>query len=153
VRFAASPRKLVWTWFAPPLDVGAFGDPVAGATGFAVCAYDGGGALLFEAGVAPGGLCDGRACWTALASGGVRYRGGAALADGLTRLVLKPAAGAKARIRVEGSGASLGVPDLPLALLPATVQLVRADDPARCWQASFVTARKNAADAFRARLP
>lgn len=152
VRFDASPRKLVWTWAAPPLASTAFGDPVSGSTGFAVCAYDGGGGLVFAASVPAGGLCNGRACWTALANGGARYRGGAALADGLARLVLKPSSGGLARIRVEGSGTALALPELPLAALPATVQLVRSD-AAACWQASFASAKRNVAQAFRATAP
>lgn len=153
VRFDGVPRKLVWTWSAPALATSAFGDPQTGATGFAVCAYDGDDTLVFDASVPAGGACNGRPCWTALANGAFRYRGGAALADGLARLVLKPAGGAQARIRVEGSGPSLALPELPLAALPATVQLVRTDDPSACWQASFPAAKRNTETAFRASLP
>ncbi|MFM8410472.1 MAG: hypothetical protein ACKOCT_09360, partial [Alphaproteobacteria bacterium] len=99
----ASPRKLAWTAVGQPLDAGVFGDPVGAATGFAVCAYDGTGASILSAAVAAG-PCTSSACWTALGGGGFRYRGAAALADGLVRLVLKPSSGGRSRIRVEGAG-------------------------------------------------
>lgn len=153
MRFGADPRKLVWTFGGDALAVGALGDPVSGAAGYALCAYDGAGASIFSAGVAPGGVCNGGACWTSLGGGAFRYRGGAALADGLTRLVLKPSTGGGARLRVEGAGPHLELPALPVAQLPVVVQLVRADDPAQCWQTSFATARRNTASALRATLP
>ena len=153
VRFSADPRKLVWTFGGDALATGAFGDPVAGASGFALCAYDGAGTPVFAAGVAAGGTCNGAACWTSLGGGAFRYRGGAALADGLTRLVLKPSAGGRARIRVEGAGPSLALPALPLGQLPVVVQLVRSDDPSACWQSTFTAARRNTSAAFRATLP
>jgi len=153
VRFSAAPRKLLWTYSTAAVAADTFGDPAAGSTGFAVCGYDGAGGLVYAAGVDAGGLCNGKACWTALTGGGFRYRGGAALADGLTRLALKPASGGQARIRVEGSGSVLELPGLPIASQPVTVQLVRGDDPAHCWQASFAASKKNTADAYRAVTP
>ena len=116
-----------------------------------MCAYDGGGALLLAAGVDAGGLLRRpRVLDRARRAGGFRYRGGAALAHGLTRLVLKPASGGR---RASGSRAPArrsALPELPVATTPVTMQLVRADDPTRCWQSTFATTRKNAADAYRA---
>jgi hypothetical protein len=152
VRMNAASRKLLWTWQDDePAASGAFGDPVRAATGFALCAYDADGLVLSES-VLAGGSCGGRPCWTALAAGGYRYRG-AATSSGLTRLVLKPASAGKARIRVEGRGAALDLPVLPIGTMPVTVQLVRRDDPARCWQAEYTTARANDATVYRAMTP
>ena len=153
VRFGADPRKLVWTFRGDPVGAGVFGDPVSGASGFAVCAYDGAGTRIFAAGVSPGGVCNGTPCWAALGGGAFRYRGGAALADGVARVVLKPSAGGHSRIRVEGAGPALDLPSLPVGEVPVVVQLVRDDDPTHCWQAAFPAPRKNTADAFRATLP
>jgi len=153
VRFSADPRRLVFAYRGDPAGAGAFGDPVSGASGFAVCAYDGAGTRIFAAGVSAGGVCNGTACWAALGGGAFRYRGGAALADGVARVVLKPSAGGHSRIRVEGVGPALDLPSLPAGELPVVVQLVRDDDPTHCWQAAFPAPRKNTADAFRATLP
>jgi hypothetical protein len=153
VRFGAATRKLLWTFTGAAAATDAFGDPVAGVTGYALCAYDGAGGSIFAAGVGPGGTCGSTACWAALGGGAFRRRGGAAFADGLTRLVLKPASGDRTRIRVEGAGAALVLPELPVAELPVVVQLVRADDPTQCWQATFAAARRNDADGFRGVVP
>ena len=153
VRFATAPRKLLWTFVGDPLEAGAFGDPTGAATSYALCAYDGAGATIFSAAVPAGGTCNGAPCWKDLGGGAFRYRGGAARADGVARVVLKPSAGGASRIRVEGAGPALDLPELPVGALPAVVQLVRGDDPTQCWQAAYPEARKNTAEAFRATLP
>ena len=147
VRFATTPHKLLLTYGGDALAADAFGDPVTGSTGYAVCAYAT-DSLVFASGVAAGGTCNGHGCWTALAGGGSRYRS-ASQGSGLTRLVLKPASSGRSRVRIEGGGAALDVPALPLSL-PLVVQLVRGDDPGNCWQATFAAAKRNTAAGFRA---
>ncbi len=60
----AAARRLRWSWSrGRPTLAPAFGNPTTITTHIA-CLYDASG-LVLEASVAPGGSCDGRACWAA----------------------------------------------------------------------------------------
>jgi hypothetical protein len=50
--------------------------------------------------------------------------------------------------RLAASGSHLGVPALPIADMPVTVQLVNGDGT--CWSAAFGSARKNTARLLKA---
>src|SRR6185369_9796645 len=61
-------RKLIWKWLLGGIDASDMGDPISGTTNYRLCLYDD-GVLHSEAGIAAGGICDGKPCWSALGSG------------------------------------------------------------------------------------
>lgn len=118
-----------------------------GTTTYRLCVYDGGG-LQLDAIAPAGGTCGRKACWKESAHG-YRYRDKARSPDGILRLVLHDGREGEAKLSVAAKGAALEPPPPPLAL-PVRLQLVR-DDGGGCWEATFVTARKNVAGRFKAR--
>jgi hypothetical protein len=140
-KFPARARlRLVMKDLAAPLAAGDFGDPVAGATSFALCFYDEGrarvgGLVLERAGATCGPLA--RPCWRGLGTLGFRYGDRDATAHGIRRVLLKggPAGTGKAVLKaklVPGLSVSGLPPGMPLALVAsgqATVQLVGSDGP------------------------
>ena len=113
-----------------------FGDPVEGDTEYTLCVYDSLG-LQFDALVAPGGTCGTRPCWEALGERGLEYLDREASGDGIKRLLLRAGIDGETRISLEGRGAALGVPTLPLAD-PLVVQIVASEGLAtECWDATF----------------
>ena len=127
---------------------GRFGNPVA-TTSYALCAYDGNANLILETSAPAGGVCgSGRACWRANASG-FRYVDKDLTPDGLLQVILKAGTSGKAQIKVTGKGGLLGLPPLPIADLPVTVQLQSSDGP--CFEAVYGSTFRNDGGQFRAK--
>lgn len=128
-RASANGDKLAWRLRAMQATSQAeFGDPTAD-TDYGLCLYDGStGALLAAAHVSPSA-----ASWGVL-SDGYRYSDSAAAQDGITRITLRGSPNDRARVLVDGEGANLTVPTLPLQL-PVKVQLV--NDAGVCWEAQY----------------
>jgi CSLREA domain-containing protein len=146
-----SKDKLSWSWIgSAPVTAGDFGDPVGGATSYALCLYDGDGFPRLRVSMAPAGETCGKApCWKATSSGFL-YADPLLHPDGLKKIVLTAGAVAgKARITVKGKGANLGL-SLPLAA-PVRVQLVHNGGAPTCWDATFSTSSGNHGEIFNAR--
>ncbi|MGH7894981.1 MAG: hypothetical protein ACREQL_09940 [Candidatus Binatia bacterium] len=128
-------RRFAWQWAAR--NVVALRDiesPTIGHAGYDLCLYDASGMVVMASGVPSGELCNGRPCWQARAWG-YQYRDAGARSFGLTKITLKVAAGRNDKLSVAGQGALLPLPAAaPTA--PLTGQLVRSDDPTRCWTAT-----------------
>jgi hypothetical protein len=140
--------RLQWKWNAgAATTVADFGDPRT-ATDYALCAYDGHGALLASASAPAGGDCAGRPCWRATASG-FRYVDKALTPNGIRQVVLKAGPAGKAQIGLQGQGATLGLPALPITSLPVTVQLTSSDGA--CFEAGYSTTLQNLGDRFKAK--
>jgi hypothetical protein len=131
------------------------GDPVAGATHYALCIYDETGgvpATIVEAHVPPGGTCGTKPCWSANPTR-LKYGDKLYLADGILKMTLKGDAlvAGKAKVSVKGKGEPLA---FPAAMLPfaqdstVTVQLRTSD--AACIQARFSTNQMNTDAQFKA---
>jgi len=108
-------------------------------------------AALASASAPAGGFCSAgssRPCWRANARG-YRYVDRYLTPSGLRQLVPRAGPAGKAQILVKGQGALLALPALPISPLPVTVQLVSRDGV--CWEATYHSAQRNAADQFKAK--
>lgn len=131
--------RLQWKWANGSATTKAdFGSP-ATTTDYALCVYDGSGAVVERALAAAGATCDGRPCWRETAHGW-KYRDRSAL-----QMSLAEGTTGKAKIAVATKGRP--VPALPLAE-PARVQLVNGTGA--CWEASYgAPAGRNDAGQFK----
>ena len=141
--------RLSWKLAKGPATVpGDFGAPTL-ATGYALCAYDGAGTLVVDAGAPAGGLCaKGKPCWKATKKG-YRYSDRDLTPDGIQRIDLRAGEAGRSTIVVKGKGASLALPSLPIATLPVTVQFVSGDGP--CWETTFSTTQRNLPEQLKAK--
>ena len=149
-----SQDSLAWKWSKGTTAADDFGDPTA-STSFALCLYDGTGALTIAA-TAPGGsLCKGgKPCWSRAGTAPVvklKYTNGAkpALPGGIRAMKLTSGAG-KASLSVKGQGLNLySVPSLPLdQSAPIRVQLIN-DSSNVCWEASYSAPASTDAKKFK----
>jgi len=129
---------IVWKWVkGEETTAGDLGDPLT-ADGFIFCLYDGGGALLTEATVDPGGTCGTKPCWKALGTPpgvkGYRYKNGESNDEGAQKVIAKPGLAGKAKAIFKGRGETLAMPAIPVTL-PLTAQL--ASTTGACWSAEF----------------
>jgi hypothetical protein len=128
-------RQLAWKWSARGVvDIRDLSNPTIGA-GYDLCLYDASDVLVLATGVPPAGVCSGKACWRAR-PWGFQYRDPSALTGGISKITLRAALGRRDRFSVKGEGDLLPLPATEPAL-PLTVQLVRSDDPTRCWGSSI----------------
>ncbi len=143
--------KLIWKWTkGAQTDQTEFGDPTATAD-YALCFYDGSGALLQQANVPPSA-----SKWSALGTKGYKYKDQTAAEDGITKIILKGGDAGKSKALVKGKGVNLPDfdSDLPIAMgdLPLVVQL-RNNASGICWEGSFASPKKNQLDQFSAKTP
>jgi acyl-homoserine lactone acylase PvdQ len=142
--------RLLWRWLAGAATAkNDFGDPRA-ATDYQLCIYDGAPALVAHAAVPAGGLCGAKArpCWTETARG-FRYADPDLTPDGVQKVLLKAGLDGKAQLRVQGKGALLDVPALPVQTLPVTVQLMSGEGA--CWEAVYRSPIWNLTERFKAK--
>ncbi len=138
---------LKWKWTKGQATAD-FGNPL-GADEYDLCIYQDSGSrpLLFGARAPAGGTCDGKPCWTAKGNGGFKYKNTSGVPGGLVKLLLRPGADGKAKIRARAKGAEVTLPLLPLTL-PVLAQLQRIGQP-DCWEASYSGAGQIANDAAK----
>jgi len=127
--------KLTWSVRTGALtELADFGDPAA-SDDYALCLFagDGPSTLLLSAVAPAGSVCGERPCWLPRTNKGFAYRDPLA-PGGLTQIRLKAGAEGRAKIRVVGKGAQLGLPSLPVPL-PITAQLQAGNGA--CWEAYY----------------
>ena len=147
-RPAVENDRLEWTFaHGDATSAEELGDPLT-ATGYALCVFDGVGALLVDAEAPPGGTCAGKPCWTAK-RGRIHFRDPTGGTTGLSEMAVKSGRAGKTTARVSGRGAGLGLPALPVANLPVTVQLLNG--AGTCWGAVYGAPLSNVAKQFRAK--
>jgi hypothetical protein len=139
---------------ALPLAAGDLGDPVGGATSYALCIYDGAlvaAVTIDRAGDTCGRLA--RPCWKRAGRTGLRYGDRLGTVHGLRRLVLRGGASGSGEIvlmarmdpRRSISGLPPGVPGALVGADSVTTQLVSSD--AACF--SLTTDDVTGSDAAR----
>jgi hypothetical protein len=145
---------------APATFQADFGDPVAGATSYAVCVYDQGGTLVAEMQVNQAGqICGTKACWSAISDKGYKYTEKSASADGITKITGTGGDPEKGQIQATGqNNISKGQTALPTGVAAAlmgdtqvTVEILTSD--ASCFGATFPTVTKADGLEFKAVLP
>jgi hypothetical protein len=137
-----------WKWlYGAATSQSEFGDPTTDEF-YELCIYDGTG-LVMSATAPPGGLCNGKPCWTEKLFS-FKYSNKTLTPDGLLLIFLKEGAAGSAKISVKGKGLRLDMPDLATLVSPMTVQLKNSNT---CWGAvySFPPAVKNDAANFKDR--
>lgn len=136
---------LAWRWLKGAATQRAeFGDPTT-TTDYELCVFDetaGVPALVLEASIPAGGN------WKPT-SRGYKYKDRAALAAGVSGVLLKDGAGGAASIVVKGRGDNLATPALPLS--PDGTVTVQLLNPSTCWEASYGTNIVNDARQFKAK--
>jgi hypothetical protein len=125
------------------------GDPIT-TDDYVVCAFDESTPspeLLIEAAVPAAGQCGKTDCWKRTPSG-VKYKDDDGTPLGVTRVGAR--SGDRSTVKVQGRGANLQMPALPLTL-PVRVQL--QTETGACWEAVFSAAgaRKNLSSEFAGR--
>jgi hypothetical protein len=117
-----------------PID--AFGDPVAGATAYAVCVYGEPGTLVATLRVNRAGQpCGTRSCWKTVGGPGYKYADKQLASDGVLQVLLKSGALTKGKVIANGkNNLPRGFTTLPIGVAPmlsghrsATVQVVSSD--------------------------
>lgn len=145
----AARNTLAWRWSKGAATTRAdLGDPTTTAS-YVLCVYDASGAPQPRAALAApgGGQCAGSACWQSTRPGFL-YKDRLATPDGVTRVNLHagPVDGT-AKLVVEGHGAALVTPALPLTA-PVVVQLTNTATGV-CFEAIHATPTRNDATAFQ----
>ena len=150
--------QIKWSWNkgAETL-VSQFGNPVDGATHYALCVYDANGTRpqpVSGSLVRPRRVCDpikNKRCWATAGTSGFKMTDKLGADDGITQITLKAGVAGKAKIQVKGQGTGLDMPALGLAL-PVRVQLVALNGAqAKCWEATYSTALTNDGAKFKAK--
>jgi 6-phosphogluconolactonase (cycloisomerase 2 family) len=136
-------NRLTWLWTGgSQTTLGDFGDPTT-ATDYRLCIYDHvttSPTLVLDAEVPAGGMCNDKPCWRRHRAG-LRFRSTGRAESGISQVDLKPGREGNAGIAVQGHGASLPFPALPLTT-PVRVEL-RASNGS-CWAASAKVGGKGA---------
>ena len=146
--------RLLWSWSGEdtlPVDLG---DPTTSG-GYALCLYDKVGPSLravFEIDAIGAAQCNvgGSACWSTTKSG-FRYKDPINRNGATKALSASAATSGSAKFKMTGSGPTLSLPTLPLALSPdIRVQLLNTQTGA-CWTSMYSTALRNDTEGFKAR--
>jgi hypothetical protein len=141
---------LKWKWTSgSTVTRGDLGDPFV--HGYTLCIVDDAVAsptVRIGAAAPAAGTCAGKPCWKATSTA-LGYRDKELTPDGLSVAQLESGGAGKAKYLVKGKGAALALPALPWTT-PVVVRLQRDDDPNRCWEATFSTAKKNQPGTFKA---
>jgi hypothetical protein len=142
---------LRWKWTGAGTSREAFGRPLAD-TGYLLCAYDtsaGTPTVVLDLAAPPAGACAGKPCWHETGTG-FTYGDRELTPDGLRAVALRASAAGKGTLNVQGAGANLGLPALPLQKNPAVTVQFR-NSAGACWEASYSTATRNDATQFKAK--
>jgi hypothetical protein len=140
--------KLSWNWTNTIFTASDFGSPPT-TTNYLLCLYGNAGETL-SAQAPAGRMCGTKPCWKALGTVGFTYGDQAGTPDGLTKVLLNTGHRIlRGKIGVQGGGANLHLPMLPLTT-PVRVQLRRSGSSV-CWEATYSTATTNTASEFKAK--
>jgi cysteine-rich repeat protein len=140
-----SKDRLLWKYGkGAATTVGDFGTPLT-TTEYFLCIYAN-NTLVEKTKIPPGGLCAGKACWSAKTTG-FKYKDKDLTPDGIQQVVLKAGLAGKTKIQVKGTGVNLPTPTLPLSL-PVKVQLKNSNGV--CWEANYAApALKNTTGLYK----
>jgi len=127
--------QLVWRWTrGDAVALAELGDPVSGATSYALCVYQttaGTPSLARPPIVVPGGgTCRGKPCWKTLGTSGVKRSDRDRRPDGVESLLLRAGPAGKSTVVLVARGAGLEPPALPLAQDRAVTIQLRSSDGA-----------------------
>jgi len=144
----ALPTKntLTWKWNkGAATSVADFGDPLA-ATAYAVCVYDetGGNPILLIDVAASAG-----SGWVKTATG-FKYTNKTPTGNQPQQITLHAGEAGKAKITVNGKGAGLPMPELPLTQSPKVIVQLQ-NSAGTCWEAEYGSATKNSITQFKAK--
>lgn len=136
------------------------GDPVAGATRYDLCLYDGADQVVAELNVSRAGTsCGSKPCWKARGTTGYGYKDPAAAADGVQKITAAGGAAGKGKLQVQaGNKAKKGQTALPTGVTAALAGAtsarlqVRTSD-AECFEAVLGRVSKSDATEFKAKAP
>jgi hypothetical protein len=129
-------RRFMWKWTRGTSSKSEFGNPVTGATEFALCLYDDAGRQM-SARVGAGGTCDGKACWSEVTPG-FKYKIKLGNQNGVASVLLREGTTGSGIVMVKGKGSNLALPVLPLSSTEVKVQLVKdAASGPQCWESTF----------------
>jgi parallel beta-helix repeat protein len=133
-------RALRWKWLrGAATNMANFGDPVDGATRYALCLFGESGTetrLLMSVDVPAAGVCGGVPCWETLSNGGFGYTDRVGTVDGVTRMVLKTGTEGNAKVVIGAGGVNLPLPSMPLDQnARTTVQFVNSEG--ECWEGVY----------------
>jgi hypothetical protein len=145
-----SGRRLTWKARRVPTAVASFGDPVTGATSYALCMYADGALVAPAIEIRPGEMCGASPCWQNLGTRGYRYSDRLGLRGPVNSLNLQEKGG-RGSFTLKARGAALPVL-LPLTpSIQATVQLVSdTASGAGCWETVLPSpARKSNLDRYK----
>jgi cysteine-rich repeat protein len=144
---------VTWNWTTgAATTLAELGDPET-TDDYGFCIYTGAAATLTFKGTAPaGGLCGNLPCWKGTNTV-IKYADKSRTPDGTLKVMLRPGAAGKARVRFDGKGDNLsdrplGIPAPPLSL-PVQVQLQSKNGS--CFDATYSTPTRNGAGYFSAR--
>jgi hypothetical protein len=106
------------------------------STAYAVCVYDGTGALIVNLLAPAGGTCSGKPCWK-VTSNSIQYKDKLASSNGLKSIKIKSGAAGKTLAKVQAKTANFAMPTLPLnQTSPVKVQLINNTNSS-CWEAKY----------------
>jgi cysteine-rich repeat protein len=147
-----------WRWKGALTTFAELRDPVAAMPQITLCAYDGGGGIVVEAALLPGGTCSGKPCWKTLgpvaSPVGYKYSNKLGTPQGIIQARLKAGDADKAQVAIKGKGPNLQSPILGNLPLPLVVQLVVTDDMGTtCWETAFAAPTRNDEEQFKAKGP
>lgn len=151
-RLNTAKNKLQWKYSpgdtTPKAD---FGDPST-TTSFQFCVYEenaGDSRLAARYAIPAGGNCATGPCWRG-SSSGYKYTDKTHASDGISGLILKQGlTPGKTKIILNGKGANLPIPVLPLVQGPDVVMQLRGSNGV-CWETRFASpAIRNQPDQFR----
>jgi hypothetical protein len=136
-------NRLAWFWSrGSETTLADFGDPRTD-TDYRLCVYDHAATtptLVLDAAVPAAGTSNGKPCWRSH-RGGFRFKRKDLAGEGISQIDLEPGREGRAAIALQGHGATLPFPTLPLTR-PVKVQL-RASNGS-CWEASAKLVGKGA---------
>jgi hypothetical protein len=133
--------RLAWKWRGTR---GSDPRTALDAGGYTLCLYGGDGTLRMSAPAPSSGSCGKKACWSGSGKR-LRYRDPGLRRTGMRSVVVSRRG---ARVAAEGQGEKLGLPVLPLADLPVTLQLLDAEGG--CRGATYTAPTKNKSRRFKA---
>jgi hapalindole H/12-epi-hapalindole U/12-epi-fischerindole U synthase len=122
-----------WVWKGAATTLDELDSPTT-TTNYLFCVYEGVDDVAAGLRAPAAGTCDGKDCWTALASG-FRYKDRNGTNGGLTSLQLKAGADGKASIKLKARGAALDEPSVPLTL--PVLAILQNEESGVCWEATF----------------